>query len=387
MKLRLIQPLLHVIIIFLLSACSLPQVSAETRMFLDMSLNFLGAAELPAGHLSGVTYQIPGYTTTTASGTYFYGVSEQNDPTQGVSFYQLKLDLDNFSANSAEFSLTQEAVTPLKDQSGQLFDSETLKLESIAFSPRNSVFIAAEEVQDGRNIPLIGEFDLQTGQLKNTVPLPPMYRPTEDVEQPETGIETNQGFRSLTIAPDGFSKGGVEPFRLFATTSAPLFQDLDADATELRVLHYVIADRASFLISEKLYSLESNSQTDSPYRLADIIALPQSGHFLSLEQSHTSPGNPSKIYQIFTGSATDISRIASLRQPTSNVEPLRKKLLLDLDNLGFALQHIEGMTLGPRLSTGEQSLILITNNPDDSASATQFLLFELNYSHPKTAET
>ena len=395
-RVRLLQRLLQVVIVLsLCTACTLPQVSAEQRIFLDLSLDFLGEYRLspettfsdqPIGRLSGITYQLQGYGDSTPSGTYFYGVSQESDQSNSVQVYTLKSDLNTPASDSNQIqSMTVEAVTVLKDQSGQPLPDQTIHPESIVFSPRESVFIAAEEVNDNGSLPLIGEFDLKTGQLKNTVPLPPNYRPPEDDEQEPQGIQPNLGFRSMTIAPDGFSMGGLDPFRLFTSTEAPLFQDLDADATQLRLLHYVIADRASFLISENLYPLEPKPEMGSAYHLAEIIALPESGHFLSLERSRSVPSGVSptpsayhaKIYQLFTGNATDTSRIASLRGQLSIVQPLHKKLLLDLNELGIPLQRLDGMTLGPKLPEGGQSLILMSNDTDDTASATQFLLFSL----------
>lgn len=384
-RIPLLQRLVTVLMaLSLLTACSLPQVSAEERMFLDVSLDFLGEYPLSSTitgveppNLSGIAYQLPGYGLSDIPGIYFYGVSDDEDHSDGVKLYQLKLDLNRLTSDATEPSpLTVETVTVLKDQLGQPFQDATFQLESLAFTPRKSVFIAAEQIQDNQSVPLIGEFDLQTGQLKNTVPLPPNYRPQEEEEQPQ-GIQPDFCFRAMTIAPDGFSLAGLEPFRLFTTTATPLFQDLDAEATQLRLLHYVIADRASFLISENLYSLEPQSDTNSPYQLAGIVALPESGHFISLERSLTSSGDPGKLYQVFTGNATDTSRIASLRQPISIVEPLRKRLLLDLSELNLPPQRFDAMTLGPQLPDGYPSLILMSNDTEDTASAPQFLLFRI----------
>jgi hypothetical protein len=375
---NLVQRLLQVVMLLsLLTACALPQVSAETRMFLDASLDFLGETTLPTGHLSGVSYQLQGYSAKSSPGVHLYGVSEEMNSSGVPEIYQIELNLENLlSDTSTSSQVSIESVIALKDQSGQTFKDKNLQLESITFTPRDSVFIAAEAVEENQNIPLIGEFDLQTGQLKNTVPLPPNYRPQTDEEAPQ-GIQSNFGFHSLTIAPEGFSKGGLDPFRLFATTSAPLFQDLDADETQLRILHYVIADRASFLVSENLYSLDSHPETDSPSRLIAMVALPESGMFLSLEEFSNSSGYHDKIYQVFTGNATDTSKIASLRKPISIVQPLQKKLLLDLDELNLPSQPLEGMTVGPRLPNGDSSLILISNDPHDTTSPTQFLLFSM----------
>jgi hypothetical protein len=64
---------------------------------------------------------------------------------------------------------------------------------------------------------------------------------------------------------------------------------------------------------------------------------------------------------------------------------LRKKLLLDLNELGISLDNLQGMTLGPRLSDGTQSLLLVSNNNFVKEQGSQFLLFRLNSS--KLGET
>jgi hypothetical protein len=361
-----------ILLLTLLTSCALPQVSAEDRIFLDFSLDFLGEYSLPKpsefnnnsiSHLSAITYELPGYSDSTTPGTHFYALAE-NAP----EFYTLKFDLsseDQITLNQVNL----ENETILKDQSGLPLPPTTTHLESLTFSPRNSVFIALENIEENQTLPLIGEFDLNTGKLRNTVPIPPSYLPTIEDGKQQQGIQANLGFKSMSIAPDGFSPGGKDPFRLFVTTAAPLVQDTDINtATKLRILHYVIADRASFLVSENLYPLETDET--SPHQLADIVALNQGGYFLSLERSPSS----SQIYQVFTGDATDTSRIASLRGQLGKVQPMRKKLLLDFKQLNIPLHPLTSMTLGPRLTDGSQSLLLMSENDSET---TEFLLFSL----------
>ncbi len=362
----------------LLTSCSLPQVSAEDRIFLNFSLDFLGEYSLPQstqfnhhsiGHLSGITYAIPGYNKTT-EGIYFYALADypQENTTQ---FLTLKFDLTSADQTTLN-QITIESETQLKDQSGQPLSLANTHPKSLTFSPRNSLFIATENLVEDQSLPLIGEFDLKTGQLRNTVPIPPNYIPTiEDGEQ-QQGISAHSGFKSMTIAPDGFSPGGKDPFRLFTSTETSLVQDTDADgATKLRILHYVIADRASFLVSENLYPLEADEP--SPHELTDLVALNQGGYFLSLERSP----NSGQIYQVFTGDSTDTSRIASLRGQLGKVQPMRKKLLFEFSRLNIPVNSLTSMTLGPRLASGGQSLLLMS---EDDNKTPKFLLFSLKQS-------
>ncbi len=120
------------------------------------------------------------------------------------------------------------------------------------------------------------------------------------------------------------------------------------------------------MVSETLYLLDKTSQN-----LVNIVA-GQGGIFLSLEQS----GDSGKIYQLFTGNATDTSRIASLKGDLSKIQPVGKKLLLDLQDIGITVPNLTGMTLGSRLPDGSQSLVILNRQND----GTEFLLFSLERS-------
>ncbi|VXD23112.1 conserved exported hypothetical protein [Planktothrix serta PCC 8927] len=360
-----------------LTACSIPQVSAEDRMFVDLSLNFLGKYELskpilsedqPVSQLSSLTYQVPGYGTSTDGGIQFYGLSDVAIAESPAKFYTLNFNLETSESINLK-DITLEGLTVLKDKQEQPLLANQVYPESIAFSPRHSVFIAAENLENVNTPPFIAEYDLKTGQLKNTVPLSSFYVPKFNESEQTQGVEPKFGFKALTISPDGFSPDGRDPFRLFTVTEKPLIQDRDPEnATKLRLLHYVIADRASFLVSEMLYLLDETSQ-----KLVDITA-GQGGTLLSLEQSE----NTGKIYQLFTGDATDTSRIKSLKGNGIKVQPVRKKLLLDLQDLGIPLQQLSGMTLGSRLPDGSQSLVLMS---EDDKNTTEFLLLSLRVGH------
>lgn len=359
--------------LILLTACSIPQVSAEDRMFVDLSLNFLGKYELsnpilstdqPVSQLSSLTYQVPGYGTSTDSKIQFYGLSDAVTTESPAKFYTFNFNLEPSESIPLK-DITIEGLTILKDKQDQPLLENQVYPESIAFSPRHSVFISTENLENVNTPPLIAEYDLKTGQLKNTVPLSPFYLPQFNESEQTQGVEPQFGFKALTISPDGFSPDGRDPFRLFTVTEKPLIQDRDPElATKLRLLHYVIADRASFLVSETLYLLDETSQG-----LVDIAAA-KGGILLSLEQSK----DTGKIYQLFTGDATDTSRMVSLKGNLIKVQPVRKKLLLDLQNLGIPLQQLKGMTLGSRLPDGSQSLVLIG---EDNHNTTQVLLFSL----------
>jgi len=56
---------------------------------------------------------------------------------------------------------------------------------------------------------------------------------------------------------------------------------------------------------------------------------------------------------------------------------VKKKLLLNMDDLKIYTDNIEGVTFGPTLSNGHRSLIFVSDNNFASFQKTQLLLFEI----------
>ncbi|MCC3527417.1 MAG: esterase-like activity of phytase family protein [Microcoleus sp. PH2017_22_RUC_O_B] len=371
---------LALIFLTVCTACAAPPAVARDRSFPEISLNFLGEYQLPkinfegvpVGGLSGITYDPKGISGVTSKAYRFYALSDDKSENGEARFYSLRLDLT--SSDPANISLEKvsvEGVTSLKKADGETFLWGSINPEGIALSPRNSVFVASE----GRN-PFIGEFDLATGKMRGNLPIPKRYIPDTNDEQQQQGVQKSLGFESLSIDPETFSPGGLDPFRLFTATAAPLIQDLDPDkANKVRLLHYIIVDKTPQLVSENLYTLDQVPMTVLN-GLTELLTV-GGGQFLSLERSFGLSGYSAKIYQVAVGAATDTSRIESFKGKMGMVEPVRKKLLLDLSERGIPLYNLEGMTLGPLLPDGSQSVVLVSDDNFDEAQKTQFLLFSL----------
>ncbi|HAT12910.1 MAG TPA: endonuclease/exonuclease/phosphatase, partial [Microcoleaceae bacterium UBA11344] len=355
---------LALILLTICTACAPPPAVAKDRSFPKMSLEFLGEYQLPkinfegapVGGLSGITYDSKGMSGVTSQAYRFYALSDDPSENGEARFYSLRLDLT--SGDSPNISLkkvTVEGVTSLKKADGETFSWGSINPEGIALSPRNSVLIASEGVTHVGIPPFVGEFDLKTGKMRENLPIPKRYIPDASDEKQQQGVLDNLGFESLTIDPETFSPGGLDPFRVFVATEAPLMQDVDpSQASKLRLLHYIIVDKTAQLVSENLYTLDQ-VPLSILNGLTELVAV-GGGQFLSLERSFGLSGYGARIYQVAVGAATDTSRINSFKG-RSAVEPVRKKLLLDLTELGIPLYNLEGMTLGPRLPDGSQSLV------------------------------
>ncbi|MBE9170185.1 esterase-like activity of phytase family protein [Pleurocapsales cyanobacterium LEGE 06147] len=367
------------ILVLVLTACEPPpRLLAQDRLFLDLAVEFLGEYQLPkitfqdtrVGGLSTIAYD--------RQRDRFYALSDDRSNFAPARFYTLNLHLTSADTASVKIDrLEIEDVTFLKDEEGNNYPPNSIDPEGIALSPRGTVFIASEGIPSKGIDPLIGEFDLRTGQKQLDLPIPQQY--LRDLDDPTKGIQENLGFEALTVSRSGLAAD--DPFRLFTATESALLQDRLEDATaeaRIRLLHYVINPVSSpVAIAEHLYLLEPAAPEIISNGLTELMALDREGYFLSLERTFGFTGAGAKIFEVVNGNATDTSRIDSFAGSLGKVRPLNKKLILDLSELGIYLDNLEGMSLGPRLPDGSQSLLLVSDDNFNEEQITQFLLFRL----------
>jgi hypothetical protein len=391
---------LLILLVSLLTGCALPQVKAEDRLFLGLSLDFLGAYELPQTVFSGIPVKGFSGITYDRQRDRFYALSKDSRDAP-ARFYTLNLNLgstlnrgmnvnvetqspgSHSSLESATLGNIQignvviEKVTTLTGEEGEPYPAEAIAPGGIDLSPRQSVFISSEGIASRGVAPFIGEFDLSTGQLKLSLSLPDPFIP-QIVDDQVQGIQDNLGLTALALG----ATSALEPFRLFTATEAALAQDRDepdslTQPIRTRVLHYLIGERFPLLLAEHLYLLDSTPEGTPASGLAELLTLDQAGHFLSLERS-LSPNESAQLFQFVIGAATDIASFANLKGDISGIQPVRKRLLLNLGELGISFGQPESMTLGPQLPDGSQSLLLVNNIDINDNSTSQFLLFRLS---------
>ena len=277
-------------------------------------------------------------------------MSDDRGKVSPARFYTFKLKIEPTDDGEIKIARFEpQNVTFLLDESDEQYPSGSIDPEGLAISPRNTIFISSEGNPTKEVKPLIGEFDLATGKKLSEVRLPQRYL-TKEASQPQ-GIQENLGFESLTINRTGLPE---DPFRVFTATESALIQDESLAAEErarIRLLHYSINPVGEpVLLAEHLYLLEPAPVEVISNGLTELVALPTEGYFLSLERTYGFTGVGANIFQVVVGNATDTTNIASLKGNIARVQPLRKKLLLNLADLGIYLDNLEGMTLGPRFA-------------------------------------
>ncbi|MEH2286980.1 esterase-like activity of phytase family protein [Nostoc sp.] len=337
------------------------------------SIEFIGEATLPkglifqkteVGGLSGITYN--------AKNNLYYTISDDRGQKSATRFYTLKIDLSKGLLEKN--GIIPVSVTTLLNETDQTFRPGETDTEGIALTNKATVFISSEGDAAKLINSFIKEFSLSSGKELFTLPIPNKFLPDKTSQQ---GIRNNLAFESLTITPDNK--------HLFTATENALIQDGVAAKPNIgspcRILQYNLLNNQperEFLYETEPVTPFLNLIGKFASGLPDLLALDNQGHFISLERSFTGLGFAISLFQVSLEEADDIHNINSLLAvDLKNIKPVNKKLLLDLRKLDVLLDNIEGLTLGPKLPDGQQSLILISDNNFNSLQRTQILAFKI----------
>lgn len=331
------------------------------------------------GGLSGVAYD--------GALNQYYAISDDRSQINPARFYTLGIDLTDGALDDGDVSFT--GVTTLTDKDGNPFPLNGSDFEGVALTENGSVYLASEGVASTNTLPLLGEFSL-SGQQLAALDLDDKFIPNPEGTQ---GVRSNLAFESAAITPDG---------RYFYTAvENALVQDGSISTLEdtslSRILKYDLTTGA--VVAEYVYEVETIPQGSNPpggfadNGLVELIALDNNGTLLALERSFAAGvGNTVKLYQVLTQGALqvqdfdDLFREEPLDDDGEIIPPERfaidptvgKKLLLDFADLGISPDNLEGMTLGPVLEDGRQSLIVVSDNNFNASQTTQFIALALD---------
>jgi hypothetical protein len=364
----------------LLFSCSpvkrIPQISSINR------LSFLGKYELPhgfmfeqtmVGGLSGIDYD--------AANDEFYLISDDRSAINPARFYKAAIGIGAGGINHVQW----KSVTFLRNAKGSLYSSNktdpsnSTDPESIRFDPVHNQVVWTSE---GEKLKSPGGWILQDpgiirssiqGNYADSFILPPQLH----MQPVEKGPRSNGTFEGLSF---------IDQFReLLVSLEEPLFEDgyragLGDSSTWVRFLRFDA--KTGFVLGQYGYRLDPVAHAPKPegaFRINGISEILYIGgdRLLVVERSF-STGNPGcsvKVYLANLSEAGDISRLPGLER--SSFHPVKKELLLNMDDLGTHIDNVEGLSLGPRLPDGRQTLVFVTDNNFDEKQVTQFLLFAI----------
>lgn len=338
-----------------------PQPDFRGEATLAAGLRFEGTV---VGGLSSITYD--------AKRDVYYALSDDQGagftPTSTPArFYTLRIDLGDGTLDAGDVTVLD--VTVLLGRDGSPLPPLSLDPEGLTLTRDDTLIVTSEGIATKGIAPFVAEFDL-SGQLLTDLPVPGYYSPDAAAG---SGVRQNLGFEAAAVAPNGQF--------LFVGAENALVQDGPAatvlNGSRARILRYHLGQ--SRLDREYVYETDAVADPSPIFTVSGLVELlPLNNQFLlALERSFSvGSGNTIKLYRVALPGATDVSGVADL-DTVARLRPAEKSLLLDLGVLGLTLDNLEGMTLGPRLPDGRQSLIMVSDNNFTPGQPSQFLLFAL----------
>ena len=319
-------------------------------------LRFRGQAIVPTGTtfqgttvggLSSITYD-------RKRGVY-YAISDDPSQFQPVRFYTVALDVRDGRLSDDDVHF--KAVTTMLAPDGTLYAPFSLDPEGLALTKDRELIFTSEGITNSGIDPFVRRYSLG-GEFLGSLPVPQAFMVTPDRS---SGVRQNLGFESA----------GVHKHDLFVGAENALFQDgppaTVANGSPARILRYDLKRKR--VERQWIYNTDPVAEPPVPPTafavngLVELLPLDDDS-LIAMERSFSvgalGTGNTIKLYEV------------SLRGTTA-----RKRLLLDLDDLGIPLDNVEGLTFGPKLEHGDRSLVLVSDNNFAATQFTQFLLFAI----------
>lgn len=340
----------------------------EVRLLGEQRLAFgMEFAGTTVGGLSGVDYD-------PRTGRW-YLISDDRSDRQPARFYTAALDLDSQRLSGVRITGT----TPLLQTDGSTYPRSTVDPEDIRLDPWTKNLWWSQEgdrlVPTDGSAPTLLDPSIQAsrtnGAAISALPLPTNLRMSAQDVGPR---------RNLTLEGMTFAAGGT---LVVSAMEGPLLQDGPVPTLDTGALSRItMQTRTGGVLAQYVYPQEPiSAPTNPPGGYADngvpaILAADPLNPFryLVLERSFiTGVGNKVRLYEIDVRGATNVANTASLSD-VDKVRPVRKRLLLDFDQLGLSkVDNIEGMAWGPRLRTGERTLVLVSDDNFSASQVTQFI--------------
>ncbi|RBQ05373.1 esterase-like activity of phytase family protein [Pedobacter miscanthi] len=367
-----------------LSSCTATkQVAVRQNETSISSVKFLHEYVMPlnpvfensvVGGLSGIDYD--------AAQNQYYLISDDPSQFSPARIYTAQIDLKENKIDTIRII----GVSYLLQENGKQYPKygtdKTVKPdgESVRYNPNTKQLIWSSEgerlfkngdtiiVQPGLT------FISTAGKFLDTIPLPKGFHFTKT----ESGPRKNALFEGLTYA-DNYKT-------LYASLEEPLYQDgpqssFGYDKALTRILKFDVATKKN--IAQYAYNLGAlpvKPTVDNDWNvngISEILAVNK--HTLLVMERAWAKGHDDhtflKLYLVdLQGAENEINNASFLKNPP---KPLTKKLLFDFDTLNRHIDNFEGVTFGPKLANGHQSLIFCVDNNFGKSQVQQFFLFEV----------
>jgi len=346
-------------------------------------LKFIGEYDIPhnqvfqnttVGGLSGIDHD--------PKNNIYYLISDDRSSINPARFYTAKIHLNEKGIESVQFV----SVKNLLQQNGMVYPNSkqdpfhtpdpegiryNLKTKQLVWSTEGERIIKKDTIVLAD--PSVNIISTE-GKYIDSFVLPLNLH----MQTTQNGPRQNGVFEGLSFS-NNYKK-------LLVSVEEPLFEDgsragLKDSSAWIRIIKYDVKSRKPE--AQYAYQIDPVAYPSNPSGafkingVPDILAI-NDHQLLVVERSFSTGRKPStiKIFLAELGKAEDVSQIPSLKN--QSFRSVVKKLLFNMDELGIYIDNIEGVTFGPKLPNGHQTLIFVSDNNFSAEEITQFLLFEID---------
>ncbi len=326
------------------------------------------------GGLSGIDYDV--------KQNQYYMISDDPSQFSPARIYTAKIDLKENKIDTIRIT----GVTFLLQENGKQYPKygtdKSVKPdgESVRYNPITNQLIWSSEGErlfkngDTTIVQPSLTFISTTGKYLDTIPLPKGFHFTKT----QSGPRKNALFEGLAYADDYRT--------LYASLEEPLYQDgnqaaFEYDKALTRILKFDVATKKNAAqYAYQLGALPVKPTVDNDWNvngISEILAV--NHHTLLVMERAWAKGHDDhtflKLYLVdLNGAENEIHNASFTKNPP---KPLSKKLLFDFDTLNRHIDNFEGVTFGPKLQNGHDSLIFCVDNNFGKSQVQQFFLFEI----------
>lgn len=313
------------------------------------------------GGLSGITY---------TNKDFFLAVDDAFNP----RVYKAKIKINNNRISAINFL----DVIFLDKKNENFYAVNHLDLESV-IAVEDKLILASEGRISRKKNPFIFQVN-KKGNFETTFKIPEKFLATSKFQPRHNGV-----FESLSNGVDGKSIWSATEYPLkldgemaqFSKTKSPV------RFTKYSLKSYSAEEEFVYEISPLSRSSKGDINING---ITDILEY-KKNHFLVMERSFQSGYKNNqyklKIFEAVITPKTTNSLSLSFLNKTAYV-PMKKRLVFDLDEYKSELtdsliDNLEGITFGPKLPNGNQSLIIVSDDNFQryGKQLNQFLLLEM----------
>ena len=369
------------VLLLLPATATLAGSHREARTVTDVE--FLGEIVVPTGSVFAGT-EIGGLSSITydrGHGLYYALSDDQGNRPTGdpVRYYSMTIDLGDGTLDPGDLEFVD--VVELFDQKKSPFAPGGLDPEGFVLGREGYFFMSSEGniFADPIIDPFIRRYN-RNGRVTATLPIPDKYIPN-DVDH---GVRFNLSFESLNMTPDGR--------HLVTAGEGALFQDGPASSftneSLARILVYDARKRAA--VAEYVYEVGPWAEPSGIFGvngIVEVLPIDDSGTMLVMERSFSvggvlggGTGNVVVINEISTAGATDVLAVDALYEGGAPISftAVAQREVFAFDDLGIPIDNIEGMTFGPTLPDGRQTVIIVSDNNFGAGQFTQLIVLALD---------